>query len=175
MTDAKRRTDASRRGASNQASTQRPAESQTETPSARSTETSPAKPEAPGRDEINSTSYRERVYRIIRQIPAGRVMTYGQIADLLGEGYTARTVGFVMHAADEHDPWHRVINSQGACSTGRVLLPHNKQQRLLEAEGIEFDARNRCDLGRYRWSPDGTAEQSATGVDRDPQPSLFAD
>ena len=38
--------------------------------------------------------YRERVYEIVRRIPSGRVMTYGQIAEILGEGYTARTVGF---------------------------------------------------------------------------------
>ncbi|MDQ3805384.1 MAG: MGMT family protein [Acidobacteriota bacterium] len=100
-------------------------------------------------------------------------MTYGQLAELLGEGYTARTVGFVMHTADDSDPWHRVINAQGACSTGRVLLPPDKQQRMLEAEGIVFDARGRCDLGRYRWTP----EEFADGQDADgaSQPSLFGD
>jgi methylated-DNA-protein-cysteine methyltransferase-like protein len=82
-------------------------------------------------------------------------MTYGQIADILGEGYTPRTVGYVMHASGDKDvPWQRVINAQGACSTGRIVLPADKQQRLLEAEGIEFDTRGRCDLKRYRWSPD---------------------
>ena len=45
---------------------------------------------------------------------AGKVMTYGQIAEILGDGYTARTIGYVMHAADtENVPWQRVINSQG--------------------------------------------------------------
>jgi methylated-DNA-protein-cysteine methyltransferase related protein len=99
----------------------------------------------------NSDGYRNRVFNIVRQIPQGRVMTYGQIADMLGEGYTARTVGFVMHTADDIIPWHRVINAQGACSTGRVLLPSNKQQLMLEAEGILFDERGRCDLKTYRW------------------------
>ena len=47
--------------------------------------------------------YRERVYKIVRRIPRGRVMTYGQIAYMLGEGYTPRTVGFVMHGANERD------------------------------------------------------------------------
>ena len=46
-------------------------------------------------------NYRERVYKVVRRIPRGRVMTYGQIAYQLGEGYTPRTVGFVMHAADD--------------------------------------------------------------------------
>ena len=98
--------------------------------------------------------YRERVYAIVRRIPRGRVMTYGQIAYMLGQGYTPRTVGFVMHGANEQNtPWHRVINSQGRCSTGRLVLPADKQTRMLEAEGIEFDPDGRCDLAAYLWQP----------------------
>jgi methylated-DNA-protein-cysteine methyltransferase related protein len=123
--------------------------------------------------EQQTAGYRERVYEIVRLIPAGRVMTYGQIADMLGEGYTPRTVGYVMHAADEETvPWQRVINSQGACSTGRIILPPDKQQRMLEAEGIEFNARGRCDLGRYRFTPD---EDEHSRSPEEDQPSLFAD
>ena len=126
--------------------------------------------------DVNSRGYRERVYQIVRRIPAGRVMTYGQIADLLGEGYTARTVGFVMHAADELVPWHRVINAQGACSTGRVLLPSNKQQLMLEAEGVVFNARGRCDLSRYRWTPEEFERQQGEGEQEpEQQRSLFSD
>lgn len=121
------------------------------------------------RAEQETAGYRERVYEIVRRIPAGRVMTYGQIAEMRGEGYTARTVGYAMHAADEETvPWQRVINAQGACSTGRVILPPDKQQRMLEAEGIEFDARGRCDLSRYRWMPD----EAGPWPDEE-QPSLF--
>src|SRR3954467_13626734 len=100
------------------------------------------------RETQESASYRERVFEIVRRIPLGRVLTYGQIAEILGEGYTPRTVGFVMHAAgEETTPWPRVTNAQGKCSTTRVILPPDKQQRMLEAEGIVFDARDRCDLG----------------------------
>ena len=99
--------------------------------------------------------YRDRVYRIVRRIPRGRVMTYGQLAYILGEGYTPRTVGFVMHGADERKtPWQRVINSQGRCSTGRIVLPADKQQRMLEREGVKFDAGGRSDLETYLWHPD---------------------
>lgn len=99
--------------------------------------------------------YRERVYKIVHRIPRGRVMTYGQLAYILGEGYTPRTVGFVMHGADERKtPWQRVINSQGRCSTGRIVLPADKQQRMLEREGVKFDAGSRCNLETYLWHPD---------------------
>lgn len=80
-------------------------------------------------------------------------MTYGQIAYLLGEGYTPRTVGFVMHGADDDTPWHRVINSQGRCSTMRIALPHDKQQRMLENEGVKFDKSGRCNLEQLIWKP----------------------
>lgn len=128
----------------------------------------------PERAVQESKGYRKRVYDIVERIPIGRVMTYGQIAEILGEGYTPRTVGFVMHAADEEKtPWQRVINSQGACSTGRIILPPDKQQRMLEAEGVTFDARGRCDLKRYRWMPEEV--ERADGEDDQTQPSLFSD
>lgn len=97
--------------------------------------------------------YQERVFSIVRSIPRGRVMTYGQIAEILGEGYTPRTVGFVMHSANDKTPWHRVINAQGGCSTRGLVLPHDKQQRMLEAEGISFNERGRCELQTYLWIP----------------------
>ena len=111
--------------------------------------------------------YRERVYKIVRRIPRGRVMTYGQIAYTLGEGYTPRTVGFVMHGSDESNtPWHRVINSQGRCSTARLVLPSDKQQRMLEREGVRFDKTGRCDLEVFIWNPRKTKEKSEAAKGR---------
>ena len=106
---------------------------------------------------VNDKVYRERVYAIVRQVPKGMVMTYGQLAVVLGEGYTARTVGYVMHGADEGVPWQRVINSQGKCSTGRLTIPMNLQQELLEAEGVVFNASGKCDLSKFQWFPEGFA------------------
>ena len=118
-------------------------------------------------EPVNDQKYRERVYAIVSDIPVGRVMTYGQIAEMLGKGYTPRTVGFVMHAADTKEvPWQRVINSQGACSTGRMTVPINLQQKMLEDEGVKFNEKGRCDLNAYRWSPEGFEQE-------DEQPSLF--
>ena len=106
------------------------------------------------RKSEEKSGYRERVYEIVKRIPRGRVMTYGQIAELLGEGYTPRTVGFAMHSSPEGTPWQRVLNAQGACSTGRVVLPQDRQQRLLEIEGVVFDKNSRCDLKSFLWIPD---------------------
>lgn len=120
----------------------------------------------------NDHNYRERVYRIVRSIPRGRVMTYGQLAEILGDGYTPRTVGFVMHGSDDKTPWHRVINAQGGCSTRGLVLPHDKQQRMLEAEGVSFNERGRCDLQSYLWIPDAKKAQLAA---RSKKATLFTD
>lgn len=117
---------------------------------------------------VNDSIYQEKVYAIVRQIPPGSVMTYGQLAIILGEGYTARTIGYVMHGASETVPWQRVINSQGKCSTGRMTIPMNLQQELLEAEGVVFNAVGKCDLGKFQWYPEGF------GDSEDEQISLFA-
>jgi len=90
-------------------------------------------------------------------------MTYGQIARLLEERYSPRLVGWAMHATprDERNiPWHRVINSRGTISTGRVIIAEPDRQRLmLEAEGIVFDLRGQWDLSLYQWSPRQRAAQ----------------
>lgn len=120
--------------------------------------------------EATDKQYRERVFRLVRKIPRGRVMTYGQIAEILGEGYTPRTVGFVMHGSDDKTPWHRVINAQGACSTGRIALPHDKQQRMLEVEGVSFNERGRCELKEFLWIPKARKSNPKTK-----KVSLFSD
>ncbi len=104
---------------------------------------------------MNDKQYRERVYDLVRQIPRGRVMTYGQIAIILGEDYTARTVGFVMHGAEDGVPWQRVINSQGKISTGRLSIPVNLQQSMLEQEDVVFNKKGKCDLNKFQWWPEG--------------------
>jgi methylated-DNA-protein-cysteine methyltransferase-like protein len=104
--------------------------------------------------KADESNYRERVYRLVKKIPKGRVMTYGQIAEILGAGYTARTVGYVMHGANnENIPWQRVINAQGKCSTGKIILPHNLQQSILESEGVKFDKSGKCELTAVIWAP----------------------
>jgi methylated-DNA-protein-cysteine methyltransferase related protein len=109
-------------------------------------------------------TYRERVYRLARQIPQGKVMTYGQLALLLdsdAHAYTAQTVGWAMHALGDTDCWARVINASGGCSTGKVMLPGNKQQFILEHEGIVFNEKGKCDPAVYCWIPDDQITKEA--------------
>lgn len=84
-------------------------------------------------------------------------MTYGQIARLLEDRYSPRLIGWAMHATPDDGraiPWHRVINSRGGISTGRLLLNEPQlQQLLLEAEGVVFNERGQCDLKVHQWSP----------------------
>ena len=115
------------------------------------------------------SGYRDKVFQLVHRIPKGRVMTYGQIAELLGDGYTPRTVGFVMHGSGDSVPWHRVVNARGACSTWGIVLPHDKQQRMLEAEGIQFDVQGRCNLETYLWIPKAKSKSRP----RTSEPSLF--
>ena len=93
-------------------------------------------------------------YTVARQIPAGRVTTYGAVAAEAGRPGRARQVGYAMAALpDVHDvPWHRVINAKGEVSARAGGSAFEQIQRtLLEAEGIAFDAHGRVDLDRFGW------------------------
>jgi methylated-DNA-protein-cysteine methyltransferase-like protein len=94
------------------------------------------------------------VYRLVRRIPRGRVMTYGQIAVLMESRLSPRAVGWAMHGCPEGVPWQRVVNASGGMSTDRIPgIPPGLQRGLLEAEGIEFRANGTLDLELYRWAP----------------------
>jgi methylated-DNA-protein-cysteine methyltransferase-like protein len=100
-------------------------------------------------------SFFERVYLVVRQIPRGKVASYGQIAALLGHPQAARTVGWALSALRDSEiddvPWQRVINSHGRISISRVDLGADLQRALLEAEGVKFDGRGYVDLKRFGW------------------------
>ena len=96
----------------------------------------------------------DEVYRIVRRIPRGRVMTYGQIASLLVGGLSPRAVGWALHGCPDGVPWQRVVNASGGCSTDRLPdVPPGLQRALLEAEGVRFRANGTVDLDRHRWVP----------------------
>lgn len=96
--------------------------------------------------------FRARIYRVVEQIPEGKVATYGQVASLAGYARAARACGQVLRSYVGGDlPWHRVINAQGRISGGGDLHRPALQQSLLEAEGVVFRRSGRCDLGTYLW------------------------
>jgi len=101
-----------------------------------------------------STSY-ERIYAVVRRIPAGRVATYGQVAELAGLPGHARQVGYAMHALPQGTslPWHRVINARGEVSRRRRPGGELSQRIRLEEEGVGFDLRGRVALGKVQWRP----------------------
>ena len=99
----------------------------------------------------------DRIYNIVRQIPHGKVATYGQVAELAGLAGKARLVGYALYRVDlkhEDVPWHRVINAKGEVSYSQVRHGADYLQRsLLEDEGIEFSPEGKIKLSQYRWRP----------------------
>lgn len=96
----------------------------------------------------------QRFYDVVKQVPRGRVTTYGTVAHEAGLPGRARQVGYAMAALpDEHDvPWHRVINAKGEVSARAGGSAFEQIQRtLLEAEGVRFDARGRVSLRDFGW------------------------
>jgi len=103
-------------------------------------------------------SYNEIVWLIVRQVPHGRVTTYGQVASMIPppedvepptyDRLAARWVGVAMSACPDNVPWQRVINSQGKISPRPGA---HRQRQLLEAEGVIFDERDRVDFDRVGW------------------------
>jgi methylated-DNA-protein-cysteine methyltransferase-like protein len=92
----------------------------------------------------------EHIYLLVRQIPAGKVATYGQIAELAGN-CTARMAGYAMAAAPDDVPWQRVINAQGKVSPRGDSWGTEVQRQRLADEGIAFDADGKVDLAKVRW------------------------
>jgi methylated-DNA-protein-cysteine methyltransferase-like protein len=111
------------------------------------------------------------VWEIVRQVPPGTVVTYGQIAGLIPppggmdpksyQAFGARWVGGAMAACPDNVPWQRVINAQGKIS----LRPGaEKQRELLEEEGVIFDEGGKVDLKRYQWAGPDEAWCRAHGL-----------
>jgi methylated-DNA-protein-cysteine methyltransferase-like protein len=110
----------------------------------------------------------ERIYAVVREIPPGWVATYGQVAELAGLIGKPRLVGYALYRVDmaqDNIPWQRVINAKGEVSQSPLRNGTDYLQRaILEEEGIEFDARGRVDLTRYRWRPDVDDIQAVLGA-----------
>ena len=104
---------------------------------------------------VSLTKY-QRIYDVVKQIPLGTVLTYGQVAELAGLDGKARLVGYALFRVEiETDiPWQRVVNAKGEVSYSIARCGGDYLQKtLLEQEGIEFNQGNRIDLKKYRWQP----------------------
>ncbi len=92
----------------------------------------------------------QRVYDLVATIPRGKVMTYGQIARMLGGLYSGCTVGFAMRAApgERNLPCHRVVNKQGEMAPGYCFGGADNQRRMLRKEGVKFRPDGNIDMER---------------------------
>lgn len=105
---------------------------------------------------MDRTHFYEEVYSIVKEIPYGRVSTYGEIARLAGSPKCSRMVGQAMfHApAGQHLPCHRVVNSQG-----RPVPGWQEQKELLEKEGVTFKSNGCVNMSRHLWNTTGVEEE----------------
>lgn len=122
--------------------------------------------------ELENTSPKlfELIYSTVRQIPYGKVASYGQISSLVGR-CSAQMVGFALAAlanqsGGEDVPWQRVINSQGKVSPHGFGMGSEIQRQLLAAEGVEFDSEGVIDFIRYGWlgAPPSFKMKGRTGL-----------
>ncbi|HEV8473968.1 MAG TPA: MGMT family protein [Methylomirabilota bacterium] len=95
-------------------------------------------------------TFRAAVYRLVRRVPRGAVVTYGQVAALLGAPRSARAVGAAMRRCPDDVPWHRVVNAQGGISRRRRVAGMLTQRIRLEQEGVPLRG-GRVVLARCRW------------------------
>lgn len=96
--------------------------------------------------------FQERILEIVRAIPRGKVLTYGQVALLAGAPRGARQVGRILYARGRSAPWQRVINRYGGLSTYKVGSGA-EQRALLEKEGVVFQRDGTVDLKKHQWRP----------------------
>lgn len=131
----------------------------------------------------------ELIYRVVRQIPAGKVATYGQVASMVGN-CTARMVGYAMSALEDESgvPWQRVINAQGKISPRGSQMSTEVQRLRLEDEGVVFGPDGKVNWSEVRWhgpplewlldnglspTPSWLEQWSGRGRDDSAQASLF--
>lgn len=98
-------------------------------------------------------AFNDSIYEVVKQIPAGRVASYGQIARMVGRPRHARFVGFALHVNPEPGviPCHRVVFKDGSLAPGFAFGGEDEQRRLLAQEGIGFLCGGRVDMARFQW------------------------
>ena len=100
---------------------------------------------------MNAT-FKDSVYQVVKGIPSGRVMTYGQIAALCGHPGAARVVGQIAHFGPADLPWQRVVNAKGGLAAGFAPDGRAGQARMLKNEGVTVN-NNMLAIAEYLWWP----------------------
>lgn len=105
---------------------------------------------------MDQVSFFEKVYEVVRQIPYGRVSTYGAIAESLGTKGSSRMVGYAMNAsgtANPPVPAHRVVNRQGLLTGKRAFPTNTLMEEMLKSEGIEVKNDQIINFKDLFWNP----------------------
>lgn len=104
---------------------------------------------------MDNQSFFERVYIIVRQIPYGKVTSYGAIAKAIGSPQSSRMVGYAMNASHNRPdiPAHRVVNRNGLLTGKQHFEGSNLMQQLLESEGIKVKDNQIIDFKNHFWEP----------------------
>ena len=103
-------------------------------------------------------AFADRVFAVVKQIPRGKVATYGQIARIIGAPRAARYVGYALRAnpspgtEPESIPCHRVVFKDGRMATGFAFGGPEIQQQMLEEEGVGFDEEGKVVMESFLWN-----------------------
>lgn len=94
-----------------------------------------------------------RIYQVVKQIPKGKVATYGQVAAAAGNPRWQRVVGYALHANPDSQniPCFRVVNRMGECSGSFAFGGESAQRKLLEADGVAFLTDGKVDMKKHQW------------------------
>ena len=98
-------------------------------------------------------TFNQRVYEIVKQIPEGKVATYGQVARAIGAPRSSRQVGWALHSnpAFGEIPCHRVVFKDGSLTDGFAFGGREVQKSLLENDGVEVSGDYKVDLNKFGW------------------------
>jgi len=99
-------------------------------------------------EESKKHNFFKRVYEVVEGIPFGKVVSYGQIAALLGNPKAARSVGWALSVCPENLPWQRVVKADGSITGGSYS---ELRRELLIDEGVELLPDGRVDMQRFQW------------------------
>ena len=102
---------------------------------------------------IEISEFTKKVLKQIHSIPAGKVATYKQIAELAGKPQGSRGVAWILHSCSTTYklPWHRVLNSKGKISFDRQTHNFRQQKKRLENEGVVINSEGQLDLAKFQW------------------------